>query len=370
MALPTSGSLRRLAGLIAILTTAGLLHASGAMAQDLATKEFFLGVSCAPLTDELRDELKVDREQGLVVMDVIPGSPADKGGVQKDDILIAVGDKDLVEVADLISAVSAAGGNEMTITLARDGKRQDAKITPERRRDIKFYMPTPGGRAPVGVQIIRPGRMVPPRMALMMHHPDLPDDMSVTISKHGKEAAKIKVEQGDKTWEVTENTLDQLPDDVRPHVEPMVGRMAIKLPPGVGDVLTYVPNSEELQQQINEAREAARGARRDAEKAAAEARHEGEAAAREAEQRARDIARQARERAGEIRRSAEKAALDTADDAIDRGQRWLDRQLDSRFLELDRRIEELRGIVDSLRGEKIPTPDQDEAEKPADQPKN
>ena len=69
-----------------------------------------------------------------------------------------------------------------------------------------------------------------------------------------------------------------------------------------------------------------------------------------------------------MRRSAEKAALDTADDAIDRGQRWLDRRLDSRFMELDRRIEELRRLVDTLRGEKVPTPDQDEAEKPADKP--
>lgn len=367
MALPTARSLRRLACLIAILTTAGFQSATDASAQELLTKEFFLGVSCVPLTEELRDDLKVDREQGLVVMDVVTGSPADAGGVQKYDILVAVGDKDLLKVADLIEAVSASDGKEMTITLAREGKRQDVQVTPQPRRDISFRVPAPLG-APVGVQIIRPGRMVPPRMALMMHHADLPDDMSVTISKHGKEPAKIKVEQGDKTWEVTENTLDQLPDDVRPHVEPMVGRMAIKLPPGVGDVLTYMPNSEEIHEHVRDAREAARGARRDAERAAAEAREEGEAAAREAERQARDIARQARDKAGEIRRSAEKAALDTADDAIDRGQRWLDRQLDSRFLELDRRIDELRKIVDSLRGEKIPTPDQDEAEKPAEKP--
>ncbi len=190
--------------------------------------------------------------------------------------------------------------------------------------------------------------------------------MSVTIIKHGKDPAKIKVEQGDKTWEVTEATLDELPDDIRPHVEPMVGRLAIKLPPGVGEVLTYVPNSEELHQQVGEAREAARGARREAEKAAAEARQDVDATAREAEEQARDLARQARQKAFEMRRSAEKAALDTADDAIDRGQRWLDRRLDARFLELDRRIEELRGLVDHLRGEKVPTPDQDEAEKPAD----
>ena len=54
--------------------------------------------------------------------------------------------KNLVEVPDLIAAVGAASaGNELTITSSRDGKRQDVKVTPERRRDINFYMPTPGG---------------------------------------------------------------------------------------------------------------------------------------------------------------------------------------------------------------------------------
>ena len=210
-------------------------------------------------------------------MDVIPDSPAATGGVQKGDILVAVGERELVEVPDLIAAVGVAAGNEMKITLVRDGERQDVTVTPKKRRDVNFNMPIPGAGAPLGVQIIRPGRMLPPRLALTMHHHDLPDDMSVTITKQGKEPAKIKVEQGDKTWEVTEKTLDELPDDIRPHVEPMVGRMAIKLPPGVGEVLTYVPNGDE---RVDWAREAARAARREAEKATAEARGRGRHGAR------------------------------------------------------------------------------------------
>ena len=61
----------------------------------------------------------------------------------------------------------------------------------------------------------------------------------------------------------TENTLDELPENVRPHVEPMVGRMAIKLPQGVGDLLLYVPNKEEIHEHVRDVRgkrPAARGA--------------------------------------------------------------------------------------------------------------
>ena len=46
--------------LVALLVMAGLLSAPNATAQDNTAKEFFLGVSCMPLTDDLRDTLKVD----------------------------------------------------------------------------------------------------------------------------------------------------------------------------------------------------------------------------------------------------------------------------------------------------------------------
>ena len=93
----------------------------------------------------------------------------------------------------------------------RDGERQDVRSRPSSAATSILHA-DPRAGAPLGVQIIRPGGMLPPRLALTMHHHDLPDDMSVTITKHGKEPAKIKVEQGDKTWEVTENTLDELPE--------------------------------------------------------------------------------------------------------------------------------------------------------------
>ena len=52
----------------------------------------------------------------------------------------------------------------------------------------------------------------------------LPKDMSVTITKEGEQPAKIVVKQGDKTWETTEDKLDDLPDEVRGHVQSFLGR--------------------------------------------------------------------------------------------------------------------------------------------------
>src|SRR6185312_6347588 len=41
----------------------------------------------------------------------------------------------------------------------------------------------------------------------------------------GAEPAKIQVKRGDKEWNVTEEKLDDLPDDIRTHVQTLLGRM-------------------------------------------------------------------------------------------------------------------------------------------------
>lgn len=47
----------------------------------------------------------------------------------------------------------------------------------------------------------------------------LPDDVTLTIVRHGSDPAKISVKKGDQSWDLTENELFKLPEDLRPHVE-------------------------------------------------------------------------------------------------------------------------------------------------------
>jgi hypothetical protein len=70
------------------------------------------------------------------------------------------------------------------------------------------------------MRFFHPGMVLPPGPPADV---SLPDDMSVTISKHGKEPAKISVRQGDRSWEVAEDKLHELPDEVRLPVERMLG---------------------------------------------------------------------------------------------------------------------------------------------------
>jgi hypothetical protein len=48
--------------------------------------------------------------------------------------------------------------------------------------------------------------------------------LTVKITKQGKNPAEIEVKKGDKSWTVKEDKLSELSDDVRRHVEGLLGR--------------------------------------------------------------------------------------------------------------------------------------------------
>lgn len=50
----------------------------------------------------------------------------------------------------------------------------------------------------------------------------LPDDVSISITRHGSEPARITVKNKEQSWQITEKELDKLPADLRKHVESLL----------------------------------------------------------------------------------------------------------------------------------------------------
>jgi hypothetical protein len=48
--------------------------------------------------------------------------------------------------------------------------------------------------------------------------------VTIQITKKGDQPANIRVSKDDKNWEVTEGKLDDLPEDIREHVQQMLGQ--------------------------------------------------------------------------------------------------------------------------------------------------
>jgi S1-C subfamily serine protease len=96
-----------------------------------AVKPGYLGVrtQLVPLPGSLRSLPGVSREEGLLVVGVESGSPAEQGGVLLGDTLIAIGETTVADVDGLRLALRAAApGTEVNLKVIRGGTLKDLKV--------------------------------------------------------------------------------------------------------------------------------------------------------------------------------------------------------------------------------------------------
>lgn len=210
--------------------------------------EYWIGVECHPIDEAVRTQLGL-KDEGLIVEQVMPESPATKAEIKRFDILLSVNDKPLRQVPDLIAVLEESKDKELRFKALRGGKETTIQVTPAKRpegqpggegvRDLIIRHLGPQGadvvKQPLRMQFLHPGLVLPPGGP---GRHDLPDDVSITVHKQGKKPATVEVKRGDKTWNTTDDKLAELPDDVRGPVERFLGAgqlFNIKLPePGDG----------------------------------------------------------------------------------------------------------------------------------------
>jgi serine protease Do len=90
----------------------------------------YLGVTIQSMTPELAEALKVKDHKGALVADVVPGSPADKGGIKRGDVIVGYNSKAVEDSHDLPPMVAATPvGQEVTVIVLRDGKEHRLSMT-------------------------------------------------------------------------------------------------------------------------------------------------------------------------------------------------------------------------------------------------
>jgi hypothetical protein len=197
--------------------------------------DYWIGLECFPVHEALRAQLKLPAEQGLMVASLMPDGPAAKAGVKQYDVLLTANGKALGRVQDLIETVDAAKDQPVKLDLLRGGEPMTLEIKPAKRPEptpgpgtdweqmrkwIERMRPGEEGRPPMRFRFFHPGTILPPEAGTAG---PMPENMSIVIRKEGREPAKIIVTRGNEKWEVSENELDKLPADVRPHAERMLG---------------------------------------------------------------------------------------------------------------------------------------------------
>lgn len=67
----------------------------------------------------------------IAVLDVLPGGPAERGGIKKGDVLLAVNGKEVERIEDVTQIIATSPGKPVILTLEREGKILEITVTPE-----------------------------------------------------------------------------------------------------------------------------------------------------------------------------------------------------------------------------------------------
>ena len=90
----------------------------------------YLGVGGQTVDPQVARMYGLSVDEGAVIAQVEPGSPADEAGLQQGDIVIAVGDRDISSFPELAGTIqSETVGDTVTLTVVRQGEEVPVEVT-------------------------------------------------------------------------------------------------------------------------------------------------------------------------------------------------------------------------------------------------
>jgi serine protease DegQ len=103
----------------------------------------WIGVEVQDLTPELAESLKLAAANGTLIASVLSRGPADRAGLQRGDVLVAIDGKPVTDSSSMLNLVAALRpGNKAEVTVLREGRSRQLDVvvakrpTPPRRREL------------------------------------------------------------------------------------------------------------------------------------------------------------------------------------------------------------------------------------------
>lgn len=93
-----------------------------------------LGVTIDALTPQLGEYFGVKDGEGILIKEVLDGTPAEKAGLRAGDVIIRVDDEKIEDLGDLHDALEDKDGDTVKITVMRDRRETTVTATLEKRR--------------------------------------------------------------------------------------------------------------------------------------------------------------------------------------------------------------------------------------------
>ena len=187
---------------------------------------FWIGISGESMNETLQRQLGL--ETGVVVLGVMDGSPAAEAGLQQHDIVVAVDSEPVSRIQDFFAPVGNSKGAPLKVSIVRQGEHREITVAPQPRPRALERRPgdqRPGRRE--RMWFVNPGQMHDLDIWLSDRNDNAvgrllenaQEGVRITIRKEGKAPARIEVRRDGESWEVTEDEIDQLPEDLRAMVK-------------------------------------------------------------------------------------------------------------------------------------------------------
>ena len=125
----------------------------------------YLGVGIQPVTPDIAEQFKLNSARGALVTDVTPGSPAEKAGIIRGDVIRKVNGYEVKDTVALVNRIAESDiGSNLTIDLVRDGEsktvmaqviEQPADLTARLNRNQNAPDPSPNSQNAVfaGIEV-------------------------------------------------------------------------------------------------------------------------------------------------------------------------------------------------------------------------
>jgi serine protease Do len=116
----------------------------------------WLGVYIQPVTPELAEKFGLEGDQGALVADVVNGSPADKAGLKRGDVIVAYNGREVGDTHALPRMVAATPvGEKAEVTVIRGGETKELTVTIGELKEDQMAAAEPGeaGPADLGMSV-------------------------------------------------------------------------------------------------------------------------------------------------------------------------------------------------------------------------
>ncbi|MGZ3536304.1 MAG: DegQ family serine endoprotease [Thermodesulfobacteriota bacterium] len=171
----------------------------------------WLGVSIQEVTPELAKSFALKEKKGALVAQMVPGSPAEKAGIEQGDVIVEFDGKEVASSKDLPLIVSSTPvGKSVTIKLSRNGKLFDRQVKVGEMEQKAEVANAPSSHKPLGITV----QNITPEIAQGL---GLKREAGVVVTRvePGSPAANAGIQTGDVIREVDRKPIKDVDDFVQ-----------------------------------------------------------------------------------------------------------------------------------------------------------